>query len=101
MRKIVRMTPGHILEGVWRASDSSVHYTIAAKGASFDVSAVDSEDGEQLEISAINWDGKVLRFTSVCLSTGWRLDHIVEVTGQGMVTHRYTRKDDWVRVEAP
>jgi hypothetical protein len=101
MPKIVRMTPGHVLEGVWAASDSSVHYTITPRGASFEVSAVDSEDGEQLEISAIKWDGKALRFTSVCPSTEWRLDHIVEITGAGVVEHRYTRKDDWVRVETP
>jgi hypothetical protein len=84
---------GHILEGVWVASESSVHYTIVARGASFEMSAVDSEDGEQLQISAINWEGKVLRFTSDCPSTEWRLDHVLEVTSQGVVEHRYTRKD--------
>ena len=99
MPKVVRLTSGHVLAGVWAATDSAVHYSISPSGTGFTVSAVDTEDGEELEISDVQWDGRVLRFTSTCLSTGWRLDHVLEVTGQGTVIHRYTRCDDWRRVD--
>ena len=99
MPKVVRLTSSHLLAGVWAASDSSVRYSINPKGATFEVSAVDSEDGEALVISNVDWDGRVLRFTSVCPSTGWRLDHVLEVTSTGAVSHRYSRQDEWLRVE--
>jgi hypothetical protein len=99
MAKVVRLTSGHVLAGVWAATDSAVHYTITPSGSGFTVSAVDTEDGEELEISGVQWDGRVLRFTSVCLATGWRLDHVMEVTSEGAVSHHYTRCDDWRRVD--
>jgi hypothetical protein len=100
MPKVVRLTSGHILAGVWAATDSAVHYTITPSGAGFTVSAVNTEDGEELQVSGVQWDGRALRFTSVCVSTGWRLDHVLEVTSQGTVSHQYSRRDDWHRVDA-
>jgi hypothetical protein len=101
MAKVVRLPSTHILAGVWAAADSTVQYTIKWRGDGFEVSAVDSEDGEELGISAVDWDGRMLRFTSLCHSTGWRLEHVIEVTGNGTVSHRYTRYDDWRRVDQP
>jgi hypothetical protein len=99
MGRVVRLPSSHVLAGVWAASDSSVRYSIRPKGASFEVSAVDSEDGEALVVSNIAWDGSVLRFTSLCPSTGWQLEHVLELTSTGAVSHRYTRQDEWLRVE--
>jgi hypothetical protein len=98
MSKVVRLTTKHPLTGVWAPTDSTARYTIRAMGATFEVSAVDGHDGEELIVSGVQWDGTVLQFVSLCPSTNWKVEHSVRVTPGGGIEHRYTHDDPWIRV---
>lgn len=71
--KIVHITSGHPLVGVWQGEedDARAQYTISESGGGgFDVRAVDMYDGEEFDIRNVTWDGKVLTFESLMPSTG-------------------------------
>ena len=65
------------LVGTWRHEDSVVEYSISIHGDPLTVTGTDINDGEELRISDVALDGSELRFTSVCPSTEYRLQHIL------------------------
>jgi hypothetical protein len=101
MAEIVTLTIGHPLVGTWRDADddygSTVQFTIRAAGATFEVAGLDTSDGEQLSISNVCWDGRVLRFDSFVPSTDHRVEYAFEVTLPSEVLVRYTKSERWVR----
>jgi hypothetical protein len=101
MGDIVTLKTGHPLVGTWEDADddygSRIQFTIRAAGAAFEVAGLDTSDGEQLSISNVCWDGRVLRFDSFVPSTGHRVDYAFEVTSPSEVLVRYTKSERWVR----
>jgi hypothetical protein len=103
MAEIVTLKTWHSLIGTWRDADedygSRIQFTIRAAGSAFEVAGVDTSDGEQLSISNVCWDGRVLRFDSFVPSTYHRVEYAFEVTSPSEVLVRYTRSERWVRAD--
>jgi hypothetical protein len=103
MAEIVTLKTGHPLVGTWRDADedygTSIRFTVRAVGANFEVSGQDTHDGEQLLISNVHWDGRVLRFDSFVPSTGHQVEYVFEVTSPSEVMIRYTRCERWIRAD--
>ena len=101
MAEIVTLTTGHPLVGTWRDPDedygSRIQFTIRPASAAFEVAGVDTSDGEQLSISNVCWDGRVLRFDSFVPSTDHRVQYAFEVASPSEVLVCYTRSERWVR----
>jgi hypothetical protein len=102
MAEIVSLKTGHHLVGTWRDADedygSGVQFTISAAGAAFEVAGLDTRDGENLEISNVRWDGKILRFEGFVPSTGHRVEYTFEVASPSEVIVRYTQSERWIRI---
>ena len=89
------------LVGTWSHpdDDSSVEYSILIIASSYAISAIDSADGEVLEISEVSWDGRGLRFRSRTPSTNWVVEHEFRPTGDTTVEHRHSFSETWTRRE--
>ncbi len=53
----------------WDSDDYLIKYEISLAGESFNVTAVDMQDGERIEIADVTFDGEGLQFTSYVAST--------------------------------
>jgi hypothetical protein len=100
---VVHLSTGHPLVGTWRDSDAdwgtTVQFTIKPVAARFEVRGVDTADGEQLAISNVEWDGRILNFISVVPSRNRRIECTFELVSPSEVTVRYTATDRWVKVD--
>jgi hypothetical protein len=103
MAKIVTPKAGHPLVGTWRDAcgdiGSSVQFTVHAAGAIFEVTGLDTRDGEILSISNVRWDGRVLGFDSVVPSTGHQVAYVFEVVSPSEILVRYTTSERWIRAD--
>jgi hypothetical protein len=103
MAEIVTLKNGHPLIGTWHDAaeegGSSVQFTIRPAGATFQVTAVDTCDGEQLAVSNVRWNGRVLSFDSLVPSNGHRLEYTFELISPSEVLVRYTAAERWSRSE--
>src|SRR5216684_5845970 len=103
MADIVTFKTWHPLVGTWRDVDddygSRIQFTIRTAGEAFEVAGLDTSDGEQLSISNVCWDGRVLRFDSFVPSTDHRVECAFEVTSSSEVLVCYTRSERWVRAD--
>ena len=103
MGEIVQLKTSHPLVGTWgdaREDGTSVRFTIRAAGSSFEVTGVDTYDGEVLSISNVEWDGRVLRFHSLVPSNGHRVEYELETLSASEVRVRYTTVERWVRIDS-
>jgi hypothetical protein len=102
MAEIVTLKLGHPLVGTWRHSDpehgTMVQFVISAAGAGFHVRATDRSDDEELSVSDVRWDGRVLGFTTTTPSTGHRVEYVVELVTPNEVAVAYTCREQWIRV---
>jgi hypothetical protein len=86
----------HPLIGTWiLPDDTPAEYTVHALGDAPSVSGVDAIDGAVFVISAVHWDGIVLRFTSLMPSTSYELTHVLRPLEEGAVEHQWTRVERW------
>jgi len=103
MGDIVRLTASHSLVGTWRDSDlesgTTVQFTVARVGMQFEVRGVDTSDGEQLTISNVKLDGRVLTFVSLVPSTSHRIEYAFELITPSEVRVRYTATEQWGKVD--
>lgn len=103
MAEIVTLKSGHPLVGTWKDADedhgTSLQFTIRGLGANFDVSGLDTYDGENLSVSNIRWDGRVLRFDCFVPSTDRHAEYAFEVASPSEVLICYTRRERWIRAE--
>ncbi len=102
-KSLPRPTAADALVGTWgpdEEGDSNLHFTVTRKGAALSVTAVDAYDGEQLQVSGVDLQGKRLRFETVTPSTGSRITHELEPTAGGAV-YRFTVSQRWKRLEGP
>jgi hypothetical protein len=84
--------------GTWRHDDSVVEYSISIHGNPLTVTGIDVNDGEDLLIEDVRFDGSELSFTSFCPSTSYRLRHIFRpARGANQIEHEYTRTEKWQR----
>ena len=92
MAEIITLTAGHPVVGTWRDADehygSRVQFTIHPAGATFEITALDNGDGEQLSISNVRWDGRVLCFDGFVPSTGHRAEYAFQVMSPSEVQIR-------------
>jgi len=76
---IVPLNARHPLVGTWRDKDhewgSTLQFVVSALGSGFQVRGIDTHDGEELEISSVQWDGRALRFLCLVRSTGRRIEY--------------------------
>jgi hypothetical protein len=94
----------HVLVGTWvfdaeegEWSETEAVFTVTVRDGSFDVIGVDERDGETFVVSAIEWDGRCLRFESLMPSTGWRTRHVLRSCGADQVEHEVTLFETWKR----
>jgi len=104
MESVTPLLSRHVLIGTWRDSDheigSSIRFTVAASGAGFSVRAVDTYDGEELQISDVRWNGHVLHFTCLVPSTGRLTNYEMEGRSPSEVVLRIAYTEGWQKAEA-
>lgn len=103
MAEIVHLSAGHPLGGTWRDADAewgtTVQFTVTPVATRFEVRGIDTSDGEELAISDVKWDGRVLRFASVVPSTNHRVEYALELVSPSEVIVRYTAMERWLKVD--
>ena len=92
----------HPLVGTWRDADaecgSTVQLTIEPAGGGFAVRAVETYDGETLEVSDVEWDGAALRFNCLTKSTGRGGFYELALEDAETVSLRVSFDETWTRV---
>jgi hypothetical protein len=83
--------------GTWWSQDSDVEYSFLFHGDNVVVAGVDTNDGEELRIQDVTFDGSELRFTSICPSTSFALRHVFRSVLRDEIEHEYTRVENWQR----
>ena len=95
----------HPLIGTWKDDDetTSAQYTVSFRNGRFEVSGIDSDDGEEFEISGVSWDTETatLRFESHMPSTGRRGVSTYRLIGENLVesVFTFTDKSVWNRAD--
>ena len=94
----------HVLVGTWvyhapegETSETQAVFTVTVRNGSFQVTGVDETDGEAFVVSALEWDGRWLRFESLMPSTGWRAKHALRSCGADQLEHQVTLFETWRR----
>ena len=90
------------LVGVWISCDpfeTSVEHHISTADGAYEVEVRDSEDGELAEVSALNWDGDRLKYSSYWPSSGRLVKNSLLRIEDGRValTFTYTSQDTLMR----
>ena len=94
------LTKTDMFIGNWRHEDSVVEYSIAVHGDPLSVTAIDTNDGEEIRIDDVQFNGSELRCTSFCQSNSYRLQHIFRpAEGGNEIEHEYIRIEKWHRVK--
>ena len=86
--------------GTWRHEDSVVEYSISVQGDPVTVTGIDINDGEELRIDDVQFNGSELRFTSFCPSNSYQLRHTFRPARRNQIEHEYTRIENWHRAKA-
>lgn len=91
------------LRGVWYEASgyTSVEIAIRVGDGAVQVSAIDTSDGEVLEVSCVSWDGDALRFVSRMPSTNDRAENTLRLDGSRHVNVQTTHARQWQRRQAP
>ena len=87
----------HPFSGTWCSQSSVVEYDFSFQGDPIVVTGVDTSDGEELRIEDVAFDGRELRFTSICPSTSFALRHVFRSLLGDEIEHEYTRIENWQR----
>src|SRR5881296_25895 len=90
------------LVGTWRYAEAvrPMLFTIDKTAGGFHIHAVDESDGEELQVSKVKWDGKVLSFETLTPSNGWRTGNRLKAISRTKATHELTFWEDWEKVAA-
>src|SRR5258706_12307828 len=88
------------LIGQWQASEGhvSVLFIIGKTGGGFRVQAFDESDGEELLVSKVKWDGKVLAFETLTPSNKWRTRNRLNVISKTKAIHELTYWEPWKKI---
>lgn len=92
----------HALIGTWIHPDEAhVEYTVSSIGDVCEVSGIDKSDGERFVITNVVWDGRELKFNSLCPSSQHRLKHTFRVISDTEVEHEWTCVESWFKMKNP
>jgi len=88
------------LVGRWQASEGhiSVLFIIDKARQGFRVQAFDESDGEELIVSKVKWDGKVLAFETLTPSNKWRTRNRLRVIAKTKAIHELTHWEQWKKI---
>jgi hypothetical protein len=86
-----------LLLGRWEPCDpsSSVILEISKAGRSVGVRAFDRDDGEELAVSKVRWDGTSLRFETLVKSTRWRTRNSLRPLSRTRLVQEITFWEPW------
>jgi hypothetical protein len=87
----------HPLIGTWVTSDedSDAAFTFSVADGEFRGSGFCRSDGEEFEISGVNWDGTALTFTAIMPSTGFATKNIFRIRPDGKLDLELTTHEVW------
>lgn len=82
------VTPKHSLAGTWGEEENSflttsVVFTIRVRQGCFCVAGVDKNDGTELRVFDVSWDGRILSFLTFFAPTRHKARHAFESVGKG------------------
>ena len=86
-------TKAQQLAGTWCHPDTSAEYNIRVRRTAFNVSAVDTSDGEKMLVSDVQWDGSVLTFITLMPSNKWKVVHRMTPKRGTTLRHEFTCVD--------
>jgi len=97
MKKIRNSPKADWLVGTWRYDEavSPVLFTIKRTVRGFYIQAVDESDGEELVVSKVKWDGKILAFETLTPSNKWRTRNYLRVITRTKAIHELTFWETW------
>jgi hypothetical protein len=97
-QKISARKSKHPFVGVWEGEEDDLRYeyTIIPTSSGFDVSIIDFVDGEELEVSKVNFEGKKLKFEAVMPSTGEHGYYIFKAISADKIEITYTLMQRWI-----
>jgi hypothetical protein len=81
------------MTGNWEIAESSVRYSIRAKGKQVCLYGREVQGNEWFEVSDLKWDGKVLSATFLMPSTKWRTSSRLTLVDANKIRDDYTNKD--------
>lgn len=89
------------LVGTWEPLDetSRVVFEITMKSSGLKVKAWDKDDGEQIVVSKIKWDGKELTFETYLPSSKWRTRNRVKPVSKSRCVQEITFWEPWKKVQ--
>lgn len=103
MSNIIRFKSNDPLVGDWVPADlySDIVISITKAEETYEVSVVDSNDGEQAEVYEVNYDGTELSFNVHWASNGRFIKYGLIVTTENTVRliYTYSGQETWVRKE--
>ena|SRR6267154_6382072 len=91
------------LIGTWRYDEAvrPLLFTIDKTARGFRIQAVDESDGEEILVSKVKWDGKVLSFETLTPSNNWRTRNRLKVVSKTKAIHELTFWEDWEKIRSP
>lgn len=96
-RKFDGIQADHPLIGTWVTSDedSDAAFTFSVADGEFCVSGFCQSDGEEFEISGVNWDGVALTFNAIMPSTGFATKNVFSIRPDGKLDLELTTREVW------
>jgi hypothetical protein len=87
----------HPLIGTWVTNDedSDAAFTFAVADGEFRVSGFCQSDGEEFEITDVNWNGTALTFTAIMPSTGFVTKNVFRIRPDGKLDLELTTYEVW------
>ena len=86
----------HPLIGRWYSPEwSSVEITIKPLKTTFQIKAVDKEDGERLQIKNKSWDNDTISFDLFTPSSGHTCKHVIKYKGNDTADFQLTWSEEW------
>jgi len=89
------------LVGYWQCLEEfvSVLFIINKSPKGFSIEAIDESNGEELAVSKVKWDGKILSFETLTPSNKWRTKNRLEVISENNAIHELTFWEPWKKVQ--
>jgi hypothetical protein len=86
------------MQGRWKLPDSSVVVEISTADDAIVVRAVDTDDGEVLEVRGLEWNSAHISYNLVTPSTQWVVRHDLGLRGDGAIECKTTIDEVWQRI---
>jgi hypothetical protein len=102
MQRTQKKSKADWLVGRWHVSGEqiAVIFTIGRTTKGFRIQAIDESDGEELVVSKVAWDGKVLSFETRTPSNEWRTRNRLKPISKSKAIHELTHWEPWEKLPA-